>query len=386
MEPTIEQSLVHRDVDYSNENLSVADVISPYGKELVPLIHTESDIKDRVLAEETLHARERLFRTLIEQTVDLIFILDAVGMYRFASPSHLQVLGYVPEDLLGSNILELLHPVDLAGTFPILVGAFQTSGTTIQLELRLKRADDSWITLECVGRNCLDDPTIEGLVVSAHNITQRKAMEEQFRHQALHDALTDLPSRLSLQNHSIQAMSNAEQVASKVALLVIGINRFKEVNNTFGHHFGDILLQQVGSRLSQAISNAELVARLGGDEFAILLPAANLAYVQHIIKKVHSVMKEPINVGEYLLHTEVSIGAALSPEHGTDAITLLRHADVAMYSARQMHEPSAFYEASHDQDTLRRLTLIGALPSAIANHELQLYYQPKVHLYDRSID
>jgi diguanylate cyclase (GGDEF)-like protein/PAS domain S-box-containing protein len=338
------------------------------------------DIKDRILAEEALQARERFFRTLIEQTTDLIFILDAVGTYRFASPSHLRVLGYAPEDLLGSNIFERLHPVDLADAFPILIGAFQSSGTTIQFELRLKQADDSWISLECIGHNCLHDPAIEGLVVTAHNITQRKAMEEQLRHLALHDSLTNLPNRLSFQEHSTQAISNAEQVGGKVALLVLGLHRFKEVNNTFGHHFGDLLLQQIGLRLSQVINDAELVARLGGDEFAILLPEANLAYAQQVIEKVHSVLKEPISVGGYLLHMEVSIGATLYPEHGTDALALLQHADVAMYSSKQVHERSAFYDASHDQDTLRRLTLIGALPSAIANNELQLYYQPKVQV------
>jgi diguanylate cyclase (GGDEF)-like protein/PAS domain S-box-containing protein len=338
------------------------------------------DIKDRVLAEEALQDRERFFRTLIEQTTDLIFILDAVGTYRFASPSHSRVLGYAPENLLGSNIFELLHPIDLADAFPILVGAFQSSGTTIQFELRLKREDDSWISLECVGHNCLHDPAIEGLVVNAHNITQRKAMEEQLRHLALHDSLTDLPNRLSLQDHSIQAISNAEQIGGKVALLVLGFNRFKEVNNAFGHHFGDLLLQQIGLRLSQIINNAELVARLGGDEFAILLPVANPAYAQQVIEKVHTVLKEPISVGDYLLYTEVSIGGALYPEHGADALALLQHADVAMYSAKQVHERTAFYDASHDRDTLRRLTLIGALPLAIANNELQLYYQPKVQV------
>jgi len=351
VEQTIEHSLLHHNTDYINENPS-----------------------------EALQARERFFRTLIGQTTDLIFILDAVGTYRFASPSHSRVLGYAPEDLLGRNIFELLHPVDLADAFPILVGAFQSSDTTIQFELRLKQADASWISLECVGHNCLHDPAIEGLVVTAHNITQRKAMEEQLRHLALHDALTGLPNRLSLQDHCTQAISNAEQIGGEVALLILGLNRFKQVNDAFGHYFGDLLLQQIGLRLSQIINNVEVVARLGGDEFAILLPVANSAYAQQMIEKVHSVLKEPISVGDYLLYTEVSIGGALYPEHGRDARALLQHADVAMYSAKRVHERSAFYDASRDQDTLRRLTLIGALPSAIANNELQLYYQPKVQV------
>ncbi|MEO6892877.1 MAG: EAL domain-containing protein [Ktedonobacteraceae bacterium] len=344
------------------------------------LIGLTRDIKDRVLAEEALLSRERLFRALIEQTTDLIFILDAVGMYRFASPSHSRILGYAPDDLLGMNIFALLHPIDLPAAFPILAGAFQGSGTMIELELRLKRADDSWITLECVGHNSLDDPAIEGLVVTAHDITQRKTMEEQLRHQALYDTLTDLPNRVSLQDAIAQAIAGAEQTASQAALLVLGLNRFEEVKDAFGHHFGDILLQQVGVRLNEIVTSGEILARPGEDEFALLLPMADLAYVQRAIEKVHAVLQEPISVGEYPLHMEVSIGAALYPEHGSDALSLLQHANVAMYTARQAHERAAFYEASHDQDTLRRLTLMGALLPAIMNNELQLYYQPKVDL------
>ena len=338
------------------------------------------DIKDRVVAEEALQARERLFRALIEQTTDLIFILDAVGMYRFASPSHLRVLGYAPEDLLRVNIFGLLHPVDLPEAFSILAGAFQSSGTVIQIELRLKRADDSWITLECVGHNCLDDPAIEGLVVTAHDITQRKAMEEQLRHLALHDSLTGLPNRVSLQDSITLAIESAEQSASKGALLVLGLNRFEEVKDAFVHQFGDTLLQQISLRLNQAVHSDEIVARPGEDEFALLLPKADPAYVRRVIENVHTALKEPICVGEYPLHIEESIGVALYPEHGTDALILLQHADVAMYKARQAHERSAFYEASHDQDTLRRLKLMGALLPAIENNELQLYYQPKIQV------
>jgi diguanylate cyclase (GGDEF)-like protein/PAS domain S-box-containing protein len=344
------------------------------------LVGLTRDIKDRVLAEETLQARERLFRALIEQTTDLIFILDAVGMYRFASPSHSRILGYAPDDLLGMNIFGLLHPVDLPEAFPILAGAFQSSGTTVQLEMRLKRADDSWITLECVGHNSLDDPAIEGLVVTAHDITQRKALEEQLRHLALYDTLTDLPNRVSLQDSITQAIASAEQVASQVALLFLGLSRFEEVKDGFGHHFGDMLLQQIGVRLNQVVKSGEIVARPGEDEFALLLPTADQAYAQQVIEKVHAMLKEPISVGEYPLHTEVSIGAALYPEHGKDALALLQHANVAMYTARQSHARAAFYEGSHDQDTLRRLTLMGALLPAIAHNELQLYYQPKVHV------
>jgi len=338
------------------------------------------DIKDRVLAQEALHARERLFRTLIKQTTDLIFILDPVGMYRFASPSHMHVLGYASEELLQMNIFALLHPVDLPEAFSTLAGAFQQSGTLIQLELRMKRADESWVTLECVGHNCLDDSAIEGLVVTAHDITQRKIMEEQLRHLALYDSLTDLPNRVSLQDSLTQALERAEQTAGTVALLVLGLNRFEEVKDAFGHHFGDSLLRQIGLRLIHTVQNGDIVARPGEHEFALLLPMADTASARRVMENIYTALKEPICVGEYPLHVEVSIGVALSPEHGTDAPALLQHAHVAMYKAKQAHERVAFYEASHDQETLRRLTLIGALLPALENNELQLYYQPKVQV------
>ena len=338
------------------------------------------NIKGRVLAQEAIHARERLFSTLIKQTTDLIFILDAVGMYRFASPSHMQVLGYAPEELLQSNIFALLHPVDLPEAFSTLAGAFQQSGTIIHLELRMKRADESWITLDCIGHNCLDDPAIEGLVITAHDITQRKTMEEQLRHLALYDSLTDLPNCVSLQDSLTQTITSAEQSAGRVALLVLGLNRFEEMKDAFGHHFCDSLLQQIGLRLTYAVQSSDIVARPGEHEFALLLPTADSAYTSRVIENVHIVLKEPLYVGEYPLHIEVSIGVAFFPEHGVNALTLLQRAYVAMYKAKQSHECTAFYEASHDQETLRRLMLMGALLPAIQNNELQLYYQPKVHV------
>ena len=336
------------------------------------------DISDRVQAEKALQSREQRFQSLIEQTTDLILILDAIGMYRFASPSHLRILGYAPEDLVGTNILGLIHPVDLPNTFPALVGAFQERNSIISFEVRMRHANGSWVILECTGRNCLDNWAIEGLVIDAHDITERKAMEEQLRRSASYDALTNLPNRISLQEAMAQAITLAGHAKSTFALIIVGLNRFKEINNMFGHESGDVLLQQIGLRLSQEVSTTEMVARLEGDEFAILLPGADRDYTQQIIETVDEALKKPLNVGEYSIYVEVSIGAVLYPEHGLDSLTLLRHADIAMYMAREIHTSAAFYETQHDQSIGLRLALAGALPQAITGNELQLYYQPKV--------
>ena len=165
-----------------------------------------------------------------------------------------------------------------------------------------------------------------------------------------------------------------------MALLMLDLNRFKEVNDTFGHQRGNQLLQQVGVRLSQTVSAAATVARLGGDEFVVFLPSADEAGAQQVASQLCTVLEEPFLVEDFPLQVEVSIGIALYPAHGRDPLTLLRRADVAMYTAKQGHEEYAFYDAQHDQYSPRRLALLGDLRKAIATQELRLYYQPKAEL------
>lgn len=197
----------------------------------------------------------------IEQAFDLVFILDPVGMYRYVSPSHQRILGYTPEEFIGTNVFGLIHPVDPTQAFTSFAGAFQTSNMTVRIECRVHQANGEWLMLECVGNNCLNDSTIEGLIVNARDITERTVMEETLRHQALHDRLTELPDRTLLEQRLEDAILTAQRIESKVALLIINLNHFKDVNDTFGHQYGDILLQQVGIRLTQAIHTSDIVAR-----------------------------------------------------------------------------------------------------------------------------
>ena len=198
--------------------------------------------------------------------------------------------------------------------------------------------------------------------------------------QATTDTLTGLPNRTLLLERIARALPLAEQAGSGMALLMLDLDRFKEINDTFGHQLGDQLLQQVGARLRQAVGAAATVARLGGDEFAVFHSMADEASAQQTASALIAALEEQFLIEGYPLQVEASIGIALYPAHGSDPMTLFRRADVAMYTAKQKHEGCTFYDNSLDQYSPRRLALLGDLRKAIANHELRLYYQPKAEL------
>ncbi len=391
--PFIHRALAGEAVTFTNEigHLIFESQFTPlFDEEGRPngLIGLSTDITARVKAEKALQTREHLFRTLTENASDLVLILDATGIYRYASPSHQSILGYTAEELLGTSIFSLFSAEDLAQAFTTFSEAI-TTNELARHKCRLRHANGSYITVEYVGHSCFDDPAIEGFVINARDVTERTAMENMLRYQASHDTLTDLPNRITLQECLAKAIVEAApgktDTAGEVALLTMDVDRFKEINDTFGHHHGDRLLQQLGMRLRNAVNDTATVARLGGDEFALLLPTANGTSVQQVIAKIGTILEEPFFIEDLPLQIQVSIGVALYPTHGVDALTLLRRADVAMYCAKQAHLDYVVYDSTYDTYNSRRLTLMSALRKAIFNNELELYYQPKVEMQTGTI-
>jgi diguanylate cyclase (GGDEF)-like protein/PAS domain S-box-containing protein len=334
------------------------------------------DITERVKAEEALSASERKFRALIEQGTDLVSIIDSGGIYKYASPSHQWLMGYRPEDLVGKNILDFIHPQDKKQLLIAWQPALEGNGALARTQCRLLLADGSWITVEAAGRNCLDDPEIQGFVINSHDISERIMMEQQLRYLALHDAITDLPNRAFL----IEQLEQALRDTRGVTLLILNLNRFKDINDTFGHHQGDMLLRAVGERLKQACPDSIFIARLGGDEFTIVLTGAQQEQVSQAVSALHAAMEEPFFIEEHPVSLDISIGGVFGPQHGSEPATLLRKADIAMHKAKQEHLKYALYDAGYEQDTARRLDLIRELRSAITRNEFKLYYQPKVEI------
>lgn len=349
--------------------------------EVNSLVSIAVDITEHKKAEESLRKHGQIYQALSEQATDLVFITNSDGMYTYLSPSHQRIMGYDPATLLNQNVFSFIHPEDRKQVRAAFGLTLRDPEIVAKTACRFSHANGTWVILECTGRNCLQDPTVKGFIVNARDITGQIKMEEMLRHQALHDALTDLPNRTFLQKRLDQALMNAERQQSSVALLMMDLDRFKEINDTFGHQHGDLLLQQVSTRLVQAIGGAGIVSRLGGDEFAILLPKADEESTGIIAEQLRNVLEEPFMIAGYPLNVEASVGVVLYPLHGTDGLTLIRRADVAMYAAKSTHEGVAFYKATHDdQYSSRRLAMIGALRQAIMANELTLYYQPKVSL------
>ncbi len=200
-------------------------------------------------------------------------------------------------------------------------------------------------------------------------------------HQALHDELTGLPNRNLLYDRLQQAIYLGRRARKSVALLVMDLDRFKEVNDALGHQSGDLLLKQISKRLREALREFDTVARLGGDEFAVLLSGGNVQQATQLANKVIQLLDPVYNINGIDIDAKASIGIAVYPDHGENAEDLIRRADVAMYQAKQQGIGFTVYAAESDPQSLRRLTLHGDLRQAIENDVgLTLHYQPEVDL------
>jgi len=210
---------------------------------------------------------------------------------------------------------------------------------------------------------------------------QRKteALESQAMHDAAHDPLTGLPNRLLFRDRLEQAMLSARRKKCLLALLVLDLDRFKEINDTLGHHSGDRLLKQIAVRLREVVFPTDTLARLGGDEFAILLSSLDKEdEILNAVTKIQRSFSTPFVIDKMRLDVQASIGISLSPKHGHDVDTLLQRADVAMYVAKEKKCRFYIYDPCIDKHSSWRLSLLAQLRQAITNGDLQLHYQPKV--------
>jgi len=222
------------------------------------------------------------------------------------------------------------------------------------------------------------------LMQSASRQLRRQAAQNQ--HQALHDALTQLPNRALLRDRIDQCIAQAKRNGSVVSVLLLDMDRFKEINDSLGHQLGDQLLVRIGERLQQRVRAADSTARLGGDEFAILL--ADLAHASDatlVAEDLLALFEQPFQAGTVMVDVRPSIGIASFPDDGDDADTLLRHADVAMYAAKHAHTGVEAYSFDADHYRPERLDLAADIRRAIAADELVLFYQPKLDIATRRI-
>jgi diguanylate cyclase (GGDEF)-like protein len=221
------------------------------------------------------------------------------------------------------------------------------------------------------------------LMQATDELAQREREKE---YASLHDALTDLPNRSLFMRRIQEVAEDAHSTRSTFAVMLMDLDHFKEVNDTLGHHFGDVLLQQVGKRLAPALRDNDLMARLGGDEFGVVLPTeSDSVTAERVAMRILEELEDPLMVEGLALDVAGSIGIAVYPDHSDDPDVLLRRADVAMYAAKEQGGGWEVYSPSLDTHSPERLTLAGQVRPAIDNREFVVYYQPKIRVSDGTV-
>lgn len=318
------------------------------------------------------------FHVLVENSADVIIVLDADGTIRYQSPSAKSVLGYDEDRLLGTSLFGILHPQDAAGAMARYAESAGPEDGAIAA--RWRHAEGYYIQVETITRDLLDDPDFGGLVLTTRDVTERRSLEAQLRHQALHDPMTGLPNRALFADRLEHALARAARDGKPLAALMIDLDEFKTINDGQGHAAGDAVLTAVAGRLQHVVRQMDTVARLGGDEFAILLEDTNEEQAVALGRRLERAMQPPLQleIGELLVR--LSIGVAVCQPPGCLFDELLRSADAAMYRAKSGGGGVELFNPGMHDELSRRLGLKSALEDAVDRHELVIEYQPIVDL------
>jgi len=325
-------------------------------------------------------ARLLLYREVIMRANDAIALLDPSFRFQEQNSAHQALLGYSDNALKGGAFSELIDK----GMHQTIVDAVRAHGH-YRCDLQITRSDQRRVEVELSLFRIDDERGLPLCYVSVQrDISDRKAHFTALQYQAMHDSLTGLPNRNYLYKRMDETLHGGEK--QRVALLLVDLDRFKEINDTLGHYAGDTVLKQIGPRLDHLIQNLGIVARLGGDEFAIMIgDVQSTADILRIASQVLNTIREPFDLTGFRAEIGASIGISLYPEHGNTTSQLMRCADVAMYIAKNAGNGYTLYDADLDKHSPRRLTLMTGLNNAIQNNQLILHYQPKLSLIDRSV-
>ncbi len=299
------------------------------------MISTVQDITDRKLAEEALRESERRYQIMAESSPVGIFRATPQGLCRYVNRRWREIAGMTAEKALAEGWLAAVHPDDrefVDGTWTLCV----QERRTFRSECRFKRPGGltTWVFVQAEPVFDSQDE-LTGYIGSVTDISERKRTEEEIRQLAYYDALTRLPNRAFFLEQLRRALDTARRNGTRVAILFCDLDNFKDVNDTFGHDKGDLLLKQIAGRLSDCIRKGDTLSRLGGDEFVLLLPATSGdKEAVTVARKIKRQMSKPFDLEGPEVYSTPSIGIAIFPEDGGDVGTLLKHADMAMYAAK----------------------------------------------------
>ncbi len=321
-----------------------------------------------------MRRRDALLKSIVQSSTDCIVCIDESGVIKTANPAAARMFDCPVYELVDEPIARFITLLAGDGTGARLSALH---GAVRECDARTHRGEVFPIEIS-VSRVRLNTERLYTAIV--RDIRERREQQRSLQHQATHDSLTGLPNRAALLAHLERALA-PDRSQPSIALLMLDLCRFKEVNDTLGHNVGDRVLCEVAQRFGQALGERGFIARIGGDEFTVVIDRPHSAEsIALTSQALADCLRAPIDVAGISIEVGVSIGIARFPQDASEAQTLLRHADVAMYVAKRRGAPFEYYDSAYDENSVRKLAIGGELRSAIANNQLELHFQPQVNL------
>jgi len=312
------------------------------------------------------------FRSLVTSSTDLVLVFGASGC-RYASESVTSMLDRRQEDLLGDGFARFVHDEDRA-----TVRAACSTGGPREILFRVMNKFGEWRHLEAHVTDLRSDRDIGGVVLNARDVTERVRLEEQLTEQAFHDSLTGLANRALFRDRVDQALTRSERSQDVLAVMLVDLDGFKGVNDSLGHDVGDQLLQEVAERFGSASRSSDTLARLGGDEFGLLLEGTSESQAIILAGRLLKSLSEPVRLAGHDLAIGASIGIVAHPGGPGKSDELIRHADVAMYAAKESGRGCEVFHQDMAREFGETLGLEHELRLGLQGDEFEVYYQPEV--------
>jgi diguanylate cyclase (GGDEF)-like protein/PAS domain S-box-containing protein len=342
-------------------------------------IHLQEEV---VMGTTELQAREARFSALVENSSDLVTIVDRDGLISFQSPSVARVMGWETDLTEATNFVAALQAADQERWRTIVDLLSEDHDDELVAEWPVRHADGSWRFLQTVITNLVDEPSVGGLVLNSRDVSDQKALEDQLRHLAFHDQLTGLANRALFAEHLDQAIRRQSRMGGELAVLFIDLDEFKSVNDLHGHILGDELLKQAAERLGATLRDADAIARMGGDEFAALFEGVALGHdASAAAERVIESFNQPFTIESVEVFVTASMGLAVSDSGTESAEELIRNADLAMYAAKTSNKGRyEVFSTNMHSTILDRMQMELDLRHALDKCEFEAYYQPIVTL------
>jgi diguanylate cyclase (GGDEF)-like protein/PAS domain S-box-containing protein len=360
----------------------VPDGLARLGSSVALALERVNLAEDLRKSTDNLKSSEARFRSLVQNSSDVITLLDADGRISYITPAVEKLLGYGSGVLLNTTLWRMLHSDDLNEANRIFQQLLKTDYGQELLGTRWRHTDGSYRYMETILSNQLADPNVRAVVLNTRDVTERKELEATLRHQAHHDQLTTLSNRTLFKERVAASIARHRDDRGDLAVLFLDLDDFKHVNDSLGHAAGDSLLLAVAGRLQECVGPSDTVARFGGDEFAILLDEVTDAdYPIAVAERILGAFRLPLKAGDVEMIAAFSIGIAISTPKSQDPEEFLRNADVAMYRAKGRGKRTyEVFELSMHAAALERLEMENDLRLALERSELVIEYQPIVEI------